>query len=77
MTDDDHRRVGIKARDGAEDTRDHRLAGDFMEHLGAVGAHPGTESGGKNHGGERRRHQGGLYKNGGKRALSFKKAELN
>jgi hypothetical protein len=57
MTNGHYNRVGIKARDGPQDARDHRFAGDFVEHLGALRTHPSTKSGGKNHGGERSWHR--------------------
>ncbi len=52
MTDDDHERVWREARDRAQHSRDHRFAGDLVQHLGAIGTHPGAEAGSKDYGGE-------------------------
>src|SRR5271163_2183786 len=56
MANHEDQRIRIEARDDADDTRDHRLATEFVEHLGAIRSHPGAESGGEDYGGERRFH---------------------
>ena len=42
MADDDHDSgSGLECGDGAHRARDHRLAAELVQHLGALRAHPG------------------------------------
>ena len=58
VADHDGRRHGREVACCPQDTDDHRLAADGVEHLRQLGLHPGALAGGQDHEMERRRHGG-------------------
>ena len=52
LADDDHALVGAERVDPVEQVQQHRPAGDRVQHLVRVGAHPRALPGGKDHDGE-------------------------